>query len=278
MNRIMLNATNTMNQLQKQLDLIGHNVANIDTVGYKNRSATFQELLVQQANNQPMGRYEKTRQTPNGIRLSSGAGLGQTKLNLTQGPLKTTERMLDFALTKEDLFFTVQATENGQTSTQFTRNGVFYLSPINNNEVMLVTADGNPVLDSNDQQIIFPDDIQDIKLQPGGVISAVRPNGEAVASELGIARAIRPQMLDAKPGSLYSFPREGLANPDDIIEFVEGADRTTVGMQQGMLENSNVDLASELTEMTLMQRNYQFNARSVQFADQMMGLVNGLKA
>ncbi|WP_078378657.1 flagellar hook-basal body protein [Sutcliffiella halmapala] len=278
MNRIMLNATNTMNQLQKQLDLISHNVANVDTIGYKNRSASFQELLVQQANNQPLSRYETMRQTPEGIRLSTGAGLSQTKLNLTQGPLKTTERMLDFALTKEDQFFTVQVTENGQTSTQFTRNGIFYLSPINNNEVMLVTGEGHPVLDGNGQQIILPENIKDVILQPGGVITAALTNGNAIAREIGIAQVIRPQMLESRPGSLYALPNAAVANPNDIIEYVQGANRTSVGMQQGMLEQSNVDLSAELTELTLMQRSYQFNARSVQFADQMMGLVNGLKS
>ncbi|WP_223701102.1 flagellar hook-basal body protein [Sutcliffiella deserti] len=278
MNRIMLNATNTMKQLQKQLDLIGHNVANVDTIGYKNRSASFQELLTQQANNQPLNRYETMRETPNGLRLSTGAGLAMTKLNLTQGSLKTTDRMLDFALTKEDQMFTIETTENGQATTQFTRNGVFYLSPINNNEVMLVTSDGNPVLDSNGEQIIFPENIKEIQLQPGGIITAALNNGDAIARELGIARVIRPQMLEARPGSLYALPNEEVGNPDDIIQFIAGADRVAIPLQQGMLEQSNVDLASELTEMTLMQRSYQFNAKSVQYADQMMGLVNGLKS
>jgi flagellar basal-body rod protein FlgG len=280
MNRIMLNATNTMNQLQKQLDLIGHNVANIDTVGYKNRSATFQELLVQQTNNQPLTQYDNqnARQSPLGIRVASGAGLSATKLNLMQGALKATDRMLDFALAKEDHFFTVQVTENGQTSTQFTRNGVFYLSPINNNEVMLVTADGHPVLDSTETPIILPDNIKEIQLQPGGVITASLTNGQAIARELGMAEIIRPQMLEARPGSLFALPGNEVANQDDIISFVQGADRSAIQLKQGMLEQSNVDLASELTEMTLMQRSYQFNARSVQFADQMMGLVNGLKS
>lgn len=278
MSRIMLNATNTMNQLQKQLDTIGHNIANVDTIGYKNRQSTFQELLVRQSNNQTLNQYDSVRNTPLGIRMSSGAGLAQTKLNLTQGALKNTDRMLDFALAKEDQFFTVQVTENGQTNTQFTRNGVFYLSPINNNEVMLVTTEGHPVLDSNEQPIVLPENVKDIKLQPEGVILAELNNGQAIARELGMAQVIRPQMLDARPGSLYALPSADIANPQDVVGFILGAARQDINLRQGMLEQSNVDLASEMTEMTLMQRSYQFNARSVQFADQMMGLVNGLKS
>ncbi|NLP51829.1 flagellar hook-basal body protein [Bacillus sp. RO1] len=278
MNRIMLNATNTMNQLQKQLDTIGHNIANVDTVGYKNRQSSFQELLVQQTNNQTLNQYETIRNTPTGVRLSSGAGLAQTKLNLSQGSLKTTDRMLDFALAKEDQFFTVQVTENGATSTQFTRNGVFYLSPINNTEVMLVTAEGHPVLDSSEQPIVLPENVKEVKLQPEGVILAELTNGQAVARELGMAQVIRPQMLQARPGSLFALPPADVANPQDVVGAIQGADRQNISIRQGMLEQSNVDLASEMTEMTLMQRSYQFNARSVQFGDQMMGLVNGLKS
>ncbi|MGD6870864.1 flagellar hook-basal body protein [Sutcliffiella horikoshii] len=278
MNRIMLNATNTMNQLQKQLDMIGHNVANVETVGYKNRSATFQELLVQQSNNQALNQYENVRDTPLGIRVSSGAGLAQTKLNLTQGAMKSTERMLDFAIADQNQFFTLQVTENGQNTTQFTRNGVFYLSPINQSEVMLVTAQGHPVLDSNDEPIVFPENVQDIQLQPNGVISAVLADGQSIARELGMTHVIRPQKLESRPGSLYTLPPIDLANPDDVVRSIQGAERNAIDIKQGMLEQSNVDLSSELTEMTLMQRSYQFNARSVSFADQMMGLVNGLKS
>lgn len=278
MSRIMLNATNTMNQLQKQLDTIGHNISNVETVGYKNRQTTFQELLVQQNNNQTLNQYDNIRNTPLGIRMSSGAGLAQTKLNLTQGTLKNTDRMLDFALAKEDQFFTVQVTENGETSTQFTRNGVFYLSPINNTEVMLVTAEGHPVLDSNEQPVVLPENVKEVKLQPEGVILAELTNGQTIARELGMAQVIRPQMLQARPGSLFALPPAEVANPQDVVGFIQGAAREDINLKQGMLEQSNVDLASEMTEMTLMQRSYQFNARSVQFADQMMGLVNGLKS
>ncbi|QFT90874.1 Flagellar basal-body rod protein FlgG [Bacillus sp. THAF10] len=278
MSRIMLNATNTMNQLQKQLDIISHNVANVDTVGYKHRNATFQELLAQQSNNQALDQYDNVRNTPLGIRHGTGAGLSQTRLNLNQGAIRNTDRMLDFALTKEDQLFMVQVTENGQTSTQFTRNGVFYLSPINNNEVMLVTAEGHPVLNSAENPIILPDNVQDIQVQPGGVITAELTNGQVIANELGLVQITRPQMLESRPGSLFALPPANVANPDDILTIMAGAGRDEIGIAQGALEQSNVDLASELTEMTLMQRSYQFNARTVQFADQMMGLVNGLKA
>ena len=90
MNRMMVTATNTLGQLQKQMDLIGNNLSNADTTGYKKREATFSDLLVQQVNNQRVDRFEGGRLTPLGVREGSGARLSKTALNLTQGTLKAT--------------------------------------------------------------------------------------------------------------------------------------------------------------------------------------------
>ena len=49
------------------------------------------------------------------------------------------------------------------------------------------------------------------------------------------------------------------------------------GIQQGVLEQSNVDMSKEITDMTLTQRAYQFNSQSISIADQMMGLVNSIR-
>ncbi|MGY3718037.1 flagellar hook-basal body protein [Sutcliffiella cohnii] len=277
MNRVLLNASNTMNQLQQQLDLIGHNIANVDTVGYKNRRGTFQELLAQQYNNQPLQRYEGGRNTPEGIRIGVGAKLAQTQLQLTQGSMKPTERMLDFAFTTEDQFFAVQYTsETGQEEVRYTRNGSLYLSPINNNEVMLVNSEGHPVLNTAGETIVFPESITEVQLQPGGTLTASLPNGGALASELAVAQIIRPQLLQAMGGSLFALPAENIG--EDALTYLQGAGRNAISLQQGMLEQSNVDLANEMTNLTIAQRSYQFNARSIQMADQMMGLVNGLKS
>ncbi|MEI2401011.1 flagellar basal body rod C-terminal domain-containing protein, partial [Paenibacillus phytohabitans] len=58
---------------------------------------------------------------------------------------------------------------------------------------------------------------------------------------------------------------------------LEGALREQVSMQQGALEQSNVDLTTEMSDLMLTQRSYQFNAKSISISDQMMGLVNGIR-
>ena len=74
--RIAITAANTMAQLQKQLDVISHNVANVSTTGYKKQQATFHDLLYQQVNNQPE-RDTAERLTP----PESVSGLVQNRSN-----------------------------------------------------------------------------------------------------------------------------------------------------------------------------------------------------
>ena len=104
MNRMTITAANTMNQLQKQLDVISHNIANLQTTGYKKQKATFSELMYQQHNNQMNTQAEIGRLTPYGVRMGTGAKIDQIQTVLTQGPIVNTGRALDFALTKPDQF------------------------------------------------------------------------------------------------------------------------------------------------------------------------------
>src|SRR6476620_10917100 len=129
MSRTMITASSTLSQLQKQIDLISNNVANINTNGYKRSESSFNDLLVQQMDNQTKQSAEVGRLTPLGIRSGNGAKLSQAQLVLTQGALKTTDRNLDAALTKENLFFTINVQDENGSSTRFTRNGAFSLSP-----------------------------------------------------------------------------------------------------------------------------------------------------
>ena len=66
-------------------------------------------------------------------------------------------------------------------------------------------------------------------------------------------------------------------NAEDIITDLQDADRVEIAMANGMLELSNVDISKEMTDLMTAQRSYQFNARSITIADQMLGLINGIR-
>jgi flagellar basal-body rod protein FlgG len=64
---------------------------------------------------------------------------------------------------------------------------------------------------------------------------------------------------------------------DEIVMELTGQDRDQISIKQGALEQSNVDLSKEMTDLIQVQRSYQFQARSINMADQMMGLINGIR-
>lgn len=279
--RSMITATNTMSQLQKQLDTIGHNLANLDTTGYKRRQVNFSELLYQQYNNQPVASQEEGRLTPNGIRQGVGARLGHTNMLLTQGAIKTTDRQLDLAFTKANQFLQVLVEENGIQVPRYTRDGALYLSPAANGQVTLVNSGGNPVLDQDGEPIVFEDNFKEINISANGILT-VTPSEAGMPNQtfaLSVMEVRKPQLLEAVGQNMFALPnlaQLGIAE-QEVLVSLEGDLRNQVSIQQGALEQSNVDLTSEMSDLMLAQRSYQFNAKSISVADQMLGLVNGIR-
>jgi len=276
--RSMITATNTMGQLQKQLDTIGHNLANIDTQGYKREQTAFSELVRQQFNNQTDAEAEIGRfGTELGITQGTGARLNSS-LVFSQGTLKQTGRSLDIAFTSPNQLLQIDV--DGET--QYTRDGSLYLSPTadGTNRLQLTTAEGRNVLDENGNPIIFEENFKEIQISQDGTVTAVPNNDNDLPQVfgLGVVQVDRPQLLVQAGNNRYSLS-ENLGNVqlDEIFTYLEGALRGEVSMQQGALEMSNVDLSKEMTDMMVSQRSYQMNAKTITMGDQMMGLINGVR-
>ena len=281
MNRTMITATNTLSQLQKQMDMISHNLANIDTAGYKRREASFTDLLVQEYRNQPNNALEQNRMTPFNIRQGTGAKLGQAQMVLSQGNLKATDRTLDTAFTSEGQFYRVMVqNEDGSTAARLTRNGAFYLTPLSDNETMLVNSDGHAILDENNQPITITGNVKNFRINEKGLFAAEMYDGSSQEVNLGVVLVKKPQFLEQKGGNLLGLPEnlDGLGVTEaEILTNLAGPLRNQVSIQQGVLEQSNVDMSKEMTDLINVQRGYQFHAKTITLADQMLGLVNGIR-
>ncbi|WP_106496083.1 flagellar hook-basal body protein [Lentibacillus sp. Marseille-P4043] len=276
MSRTMIQAAVTMNQLQNKLDLIGHNLANSQTTGYKNRQADFSSLLFQQMDNMTDPANVEGRLTPDGVRVGSGAKLGHTNIDLSLGSLKETGRSLDTALVNENQLFQIQVTDNGVTETRYTRDGSFYLSPINNNQaVMLTTKDGHPVIGENGP-ITFADGFDDIDIRSNGQIYVRRGDQTETVGKLSVVEANRPRLLEATGQNEFRLPDLN-ALGFDFAEVIQATDPAADILKSGTLEQSNVDISKQMTDMITAQRSYQFNGRTISMSDQMMGLVNQLR-
>ncbi|GIN97642.1 flagellar basal-body rod protein FlgG [Siminovitchia terrae] len=276
MNRTMVTAVNTLGQLHKQVDLIGHNLANAETAGYKSREASFADLMAQQINNYSSASSEVGRQSPLGIRQSPGARISQTAMLSKQGSLKTTGRPLDIAFTKENQYLKVRVQEDGTSQIRFTRNGE--LDIVNaGDQWVLATKDGHLVLDENDQVITFSGKVEEVKMIQPGTLEATMDNGQNIAFRLGVIALNKPQYLEQMGNTLLGLPDGADNNINQIYSDLNGARRQEISLQQGVLETSNVDIGKEMTDLMASQRSIQFQSRSITLADQMMGLVNGIR-
>ncbi|MCT2535108.1 flagellar hook-basal body protein [Aquibacillus koreensis] len=275
MSRMSIQAAVTMGQLQKRLDVIGHNVANTNTAGYKSRQADFSSLLIQQIDNLRDPANEEGRVTPDGIRIGSGAKLAHTNIDLSIGALQQTDRPLDVALTEKNHLFQVSVTENGVTETQYTRSGNFYLNPMDDGTVMLTTADGHPLI-GEDGPIRIVEGFESISLAEDGRLLVRRNGVDEAEGQLAFVEAIRPRMLEAVGDNNFRLSQEALDQFDEN-EILQDLGPGIGNVKVGSLENANVDLTKQMSDLVLTQRAYQLNARTISMNDQMSGLINQLR-
>ncbi len=186
-----------------------------------------------------------------------------------------TDRALDVALLEENHLFQIQVADDGIAETQYTRDGSFYLNPINDQSVMLTTKDGHPVLGDNGP-IVIPNGFTDVRIESNGQVVITRNNQPETVGQLNIVEAVLPRTLEATGSNAYRLPdlmALGL-NAEDIIQNVL---QTTDIVKSGALEQSNVDFSKQITDMMMTQKSYQFNARTISMGDQMLGLINQLR-
>ena len=274
----MVTATNTLTQLQKQLDTVSNNIANSATTGYKAQQANFSELMYQQFNNDKLDRT--IRQSPVGIRYGVGAHISQIQSVQKQGNIQQTGRDLDVAFTKENQYLNILMPEGDETRLVYSRQGNLYVSPMENGTVMLVNAQGHAVADDNGNPIVLADDIESFGLSNTGTLNVTFSTGQPIQIDLGITQLQKPQLME-NVGNTYIGLPDNFAElgyeQQDVITNLQGGARANVSIMNGALEGSNVDLSKEMTDLIAAQRSYQFNSRAVTIADQMLGLINGIR-
>jgi flagellar basal-body rod protein FlgG len=290
MNHSMINAAVSMQAVQQKLDVLAHNISNINTAGYKRRDASFQDILTS-VSNQPAGFQRAGRLTPLGLPQGWGAKIGQIELDMEQGALRSTGNSFDLGIEGNGLFEVVTdgVDAAGNPVVAWTRDGSFKLSPIAGNpaEFSLTTQDGYRVRGSDDQPIVLPANAEITIGEDGTIRARDQVNPEAVPEVIGqlkLMRAVRPQVLINVGSNLFGLP-PGMADgaAEGVIAAVDPATnrtdvQTKISVRQGFLEQSNVNLTEEMTELMSLQRAYQLNARAITSSDTMMGLANQLRA
>jgi flagellar basal-body rod protein FlgG len=257
--RSLNTAASGMIAQQLNLDNIANNLANASTAGFRKRRLQFQDLLYQ---NLIMPGAASTQQTnySSGLQIGLGARSAASEMIQTQGDFQTTGNPLDVAIQGAG-FFQVQL-PSGDLA--YTRSGTFHLDSQGN----LVTADGYAIQPS----IAIPNNATNVTIGTDGTISVSLPNQTAAqqVGQLQLATFANPGGLNSTGQNLF-LPT---SSSGDAIIGTPGGSEGLGTIQQGSLEQSNVNVVEEFVEMILAQRSYESNSKVVQAADQMFQDVN----
>ncbi|NLN40618.1 MAG: flagellar hook-basal body protein [Clostridiales bacterium] len=256
--RSLYTATTGMRVQQHKIDAIGNNIANVSTTGYKSTRPDFKETLYDVMEVRPAHAQAN-------LLVGNGVRAGTVQRIFTQGALRQTNNRLDLAL--EGPGFFAVGYEDGQNV--YTRDGTFKLSYMPNGQVRLDNMEGYPVLDQYGQPIIFYGDISEdnLTINQDGSIYLTNEYGSFYQGTLGIYTFADPSSLQSVRAS-YFMATEGSGQPVQALN---------TRVIQGYLEQSNVDMAKEMTELIIAQRAYQLNSRVVQTADEMEKQANSLR-
>jgi flagellar basal-body rod protein FlgG len=248
---------------QANIDTISNNLANVNTAGFKKMRADFEDLLYQTVKTAGTPATEETV-VPVGIQMGHGVKLAATQRMFSQGALQNTDNVYDMAIQGEG-FFRIQMYDGTYA---YTRDGSFKVD----SDGRLVTSNGYWVL----PDIIMPENFlpQTIAVTKDGRVSVKIPDTE--------------DPVDVGRIELYRFPNPvGLTAVGENLFKVTNASGDSIPGRPGyegmgqivhkFLEMSNVSVVREMVDLIVAQRAYEFNSKTIQTSDSMLGTATSLK-
>ncbi len=259
--RALWTAATGMVAQQLNMDVVANNLANVNTTGFKKSRVDFQDLLYQ-TTREAGTTVAKGAQVPTAMETGLGTRAGSVQKIYTTGEFQQTDNPLDVAI-EGDGFFQVLM-PNGNTA--YTRDGSFKLD----SQGRIVTSDGYTL----QPEITVPPEAESISIGNDGTVSVTIP-GQSQPQELGqiqTARFLNPAGLDSI-GRNLALPTAASGEPTVGTPGNDGLGT----LAQGMVERSNVKVVEEMVNMIVAQRAYEINSKSIQTADEMLGIANNLR-
>jgi flagellar basal-body rod protein FlgF len=221
--------------LERQIDVVANNIANVNTAGFKADRSLFEEFLASGAHEDNFRGADR--------RVSYVQDRG-TYHDISQGAVEQTKNPLDVAVDGSG-FLTVQ-TAGGE---RYTKDGSMQISTTG----QLVTASGDPVLGTSGPIVLQPTD-HDINISPDGTITVLEGAGrtDSIRGKLRLVSFADAQKMLKEGSNLYSAG-EAAPVPD-----------TKSTVQQGFIEKSNVNSVAEMSTMLEVTRAYQQIANMLQ--------------
>ena len=257
MNKAMWIAKTGLDAQQTRLSVISHNLANVNTTGFKRGRAVFEDLIYQTMR-QAGAQAAQDTQLPSGLMLGTGVRTVATEKMFHQGNMVNTNNSLDVAIQGRGFFQVLMPDGN----IGYSRDGSFQL----NSNGQIVTAAGYEVQPG----LVVPEGTLSITIGQDGTVSALVA-GEVEPLEVGaieLADFINPAGLLPLGQNLY-LETAASGAPQVGVAGLDGRG----GLLQGFLESSNVNTVEELVNMIEAQRAYEMNSKAISTADSMLQFV-----
>jgi flagellar basal-body rod protein FlgG len=256
-------AATGMDSMQSKLDVIANNLANAETTGFKSSRPNFEDLFYRQEK-LPGSQDSAGNYTTTGIATGTGSRLQSTQSNFTQGTLQQTGNQLDLAI-QGNGFFQIK---DPSGSIYYTRAGNFSVNA--NGAITMGSANIGRLLEPS---ITIPSGAINVSISSAGVVSyqTTTSNTLSQAGTIQLATFINPQGL--------------LQNGENLFQETESSGTPTTAnpgnnglgtIQQGSLEQSNVDPVSSLIDLITTQRAFEMNSQTIQAGNEAWQTINNL--
>ena len=260
--RALFTAATGMIAQQMNIDTIANNLANVNTTGFKKSRVNFQDLLYETI--KPAGAETANGTTiPEGIQIGHGVRPSAISKVFTPGASIQSGEALDMKIAG-DGFFQIDLPDG---TVAYTRDGAFKQDA----NGLVVTADGYPLSPA----ITIPVDAILVTISGDGNISATIP-GQATPQPIGalqLANFANPSGLDASLGRNLLLENEASGTPQTGQPGLDGFGT----IDQGFLENSNVQVVEEILQLIIAQRAYEANSKVIQTSDEMLQTANNVR-
>jgi flagellar basal-body rod protein FlgG len=261
MMRALFTAATGMMAQQLNMDVISNNLANVNTVGFKDQRADFQDLLYQEI--QPAGaEVAQGAQAPTGLQVGLGVRPASTETMFEEGQLQNTGNPYDVAITGSG-FFQVLLPDG---TTGYTRDGSFKMD----SQGKLVNSSGYAL----QPEIVIPASATSVTIGTDGTVSVIeggQQNPQTVG-QITLSNFINPAGLTNIGGNVY-LQTAASGNAQTGTAGTAGYGQ----IQQDTLEMSNVQIVQEMVNMIVAQRAYEVDSKAIQAADDMLNTANQLK-
>ncbi len=263
MMRSLWTAASGMTGQQFNIDTISNNLSNVNTTGFKEMRADFEDLLYQTARVAGTPATELTV-VPTGVQVGHGVKVAATQKMFTQGALQSTGNVSDMAIQGEG-FFRVQLIDG---TYGYTRDGSFKID----SEGQLVNSNGYKVM----PDVTLPENFVRESLtisQDGRITVKVAGSDEPIeVGQMELFRFVNPAGLSSIGENMMKITNAS-GDPIGGRPGFDGMGKTV----QKFLEMSNVSVVNEMVKMIVAQRAYELNSKAIQTSDTMLGIANNLK-